>query len=394
MGLLDPPAPPVFTESKYRRRGGPRDIFFIGSSSIARGSEASYAGHDKTQYGYFTNLGYVGWAQIQGNGLWRYAGQAATGGYSAMQVRDEHLPAALAAKPWACVVHCGQNNIESWEDTLAALTTIYQSLLAARIMPILVTIQPLDNASDKIKVNRLNTWIKARARDMGVPVLDSHALFVNPETNAWATAYSDGDQVHSNGLGAKVLGKLLNDTLAPWLPATGAFDFAASEPDTSLLVSRPLNYVTSGSFTSGWSGTLGTGAAATKTDQTGVVGKMMTITYDGSGSAATTIVGPTVTLVAGRRYRLGFKSKLVLPGAGRVTFRLAQQPASTEDKLFGFRAEQAYDLGQYVQEWTMPAGLSSYAFRPAFTLDGTPASGFAFSFGQFTWQDMTAQTTI
>lgn len=385
---------PLFTETQYRRRGGPRDIFFIGSSSIARGSEASYVGHNKVGFGYFTDAAYVGWAQIQSNGLWRYAGQAATGGYSAMQVRDEHLPVAMAAKPWACVVHCGQNSIDMFADTLAALDTVYTQLIAANIMPIIVTVQPLDNIVDASLVNKLNVWLRRRARELGVPLIDSHKLFTDPATNKWLPAYSDGDSVHSNAAGAKALAKLFNDTLAPWLPTFGAFDFAHSEPDASLLMQKPIMMNKVGTFVESWSGSLGTGAVVTQADHADVAGKLLTITYDGSGSGVTTFVGATQTLVAGRRYRLGFKSKFVRPGAGRITFRLAQQPVSTEDKLFGFRVEQGYELGSYVQEWTMPAGLSSYTFRPAFTLDNSPASGTVFQMGQFTWQDLTGQGIV
>ncbi|MEI4273941.1 SGNH/GDSL hydrolase family protein [Klenkia sp. LSe6-5] len=392
MGLLDPPAlSPRAGRGLVggRRSDGRRDIFFIGSSSTNRDSYESYTGATRVAFGYFEGLSWPGWAQIESNGRWRFAGLAAQSGYSAAQVRDEFLPVALAAAPWACVVHCGQNGIEDLPGTISALTDIFTALLNAGIIPILVTSQPLDNQADTTRVPKLNVWLRRQARRLGVPLIDSHALFTNPATGQWLTAYSDGDQVHSNTAGAQALGQLFNTVMDNWLPPTPLAQLNTFQPDTSLLMSKPLMLNASGSFVEGWSGTLGSNAVVSQDTVAGCDGKMLTVSYTAAGGT-TTVVGSTVTLVPGNRYRLGFKHKLARPGVGRAMFRLAQNPAGTEVRQFGWRVELPFGLSTYYQEWVQPAGLSAYAFRPVITLDNSPAAGFAYSIGQFTWENLTA----
>jgi lysophospholipase L1-like esterase len=111
---------------------------------------------------------------------------AATGGFTTDQIVATHLPTVLAAKPNACVVLGGINDMTIGAvavpaSTIANLKTIYTSLIAAGILPIACTIPPKNGYTEGPA--SLNAWISRYARNNGFPVLDFYSLLVDPSTS-------------------------------------------------------------------------------------------------------------------------------------------------------------------------------------------------------------------
>ncbi|HHN6278777.1 TPA: SGNH/GDSL hydrolase family protein, partial [Klebsiella pneumoniae] len=90
----------------------PGDIFAIGDSITAYGVAWSGANASGTSYAPCINdQSWHGWASLFTNGRIQLAGISATGGYTVTQVKNVHLPNAIAADPTFCVVMCGRNDI-------------------------------------------------------------------------------------------------------------------------------------------------------------------------------------------------------------------------------------------------------------------------------------------
>lgn len=185
---------------------------------------------------------YRNWAVLLPDGAVTYGGAFATGGYTAQQVRDVHLPQVLALnpKPTMCVVLAGTNNASSdLAGARQALTDIYTGLRAAGIVPIACALTPRSDAVEFVA--RLNRWIAQYARLNTIPFCNFHnAKTVDAATGGWKSGLNL-DTVHPGVLGAKAMGETLAPVLKtvaasrPWSPA-----LAASNVDVTVAFASPL----------------------------------------------------------------------------------------------------------------------------------------------------------
>lgn len=162
------------------------------------------------------------------------AGIFATGGYTAMQVRDTHLPSVLALDPapGACIVHCGANDYSissgtlfDWNTSTSAIIDICTQLLAHGIVPILVAeVAAYVTANATIRANstKWNEWIRRYAFQNGFPMLDEYAALVQDDGSMLEIYDTGGDETHPSHLGHKAIAqKFIDDGGLSIFPVTG-----------------------------------------------------------------------------------------------------------------------------------------------------------------------------
>jgi len=191
----------------------------------------------------------------------------------------ERLPSVLARTPTWCVVLAGTNDVPfvvggslSYEKVIANLTTIYETLLAARIGVIAVPILNRETftgfdatqiASAQRVIGRINAWIASYAagREGGFRVIDPRSVWTDatglPTTD---TAY---DGLHPNTNGAFLIAQSIATQIDGDIPKLDRrfldpFDLwnATDNPTGNLLTNGEL---------------AGTGGTLTATDVTGDV---------------------------------------------------------------------------------------------------------------------------
>jgi lysophospholipase L1-like esterase len=212
------PKVPGLPESAAQPSSRAWDVGVIGDSLSFIGVTAGLAGNLGTGTCIFGQYSYLGTALALTRGRFRFGGNWATGGFTSRQVREQHLPSAVAARPAVCVVLAGGNDLNrlSQEETQDNLTAMVTALQSAGTLPILVTLPPivLPDAEHKLRVTGFNIWLRQAARRLGLPLADFHAAVVDPSTGVYRTGYT-ADGVHQTGIGASAMGvelaRVLND---------------------------------------------------------------------------------------------------------------------------------------------------------------------------------------
>lgn len=184
----------------------------LGDSISALGGSNATTGAD----------GDVTWALIEAGGKLPYRGTYATGGYTAEQIRDIKLTEVLALSPLPAVarVLAGTNNVPDGTD-VSALDTIYRTLLTAGVRPIACTIPPRgDSAPANNNVDIWNHKVRTLAAELGIDLVDYHAVLTNPSTGGYKTGHGQTDNIHPSFLGLIKMGEALAAVLTAKLPAT------------------------------------------------------------------------------------------------------------------------------------------------------------------------------
>lgn len=266
----------------------PGDIFAIGDSITAYGVAWSGANASGTSYAPCINdQSWHGWASLFTNGRIQLAGISATGGYTVTQVKNVHLPNAIATDPTFCVVMCGRNDIVQGINidtvTIPAFKSIFLQLRQAGIIPVVCTMSAQGNSGDntrRIAEQKLNAWLRAYASAKSLPLVDLHRYTVDPLTGDWITGYNQ-DVSHPNGTGAKVMGQALVDGLKDWTSPVWPV-----RADEQLAAGLTKNHITNalflnntGSNPSDW--TITTAGTATISTDSSVKGNVWTTTNQG-----------------------------------------------------------------------------------------------------------------
>jgi len=199
------------------------DFFAIGDSITAFG--IAYSGINNTGTSYSPCLrdqSWHEWATMMTNGRLRLTGISATGGFTATQILNTHVPKAISAGSTFCVVMCGRNDVVQGLNidavTIPAMNKIFSRLRYAGIIPVVCTMSAQSNSSSdaqRISEFKINSWLRAYARKYGLPLVDLHQATVNPLTGDWIPGMNQ-DVSHPTGAGAKVMGKALVDGLKEW----------------------------------------------------------------------------------------------------------------------------------------------------------------------------------
>lgn len=156
------------------------------------------------------------WAHLLSKGKFRFGGTYGRGGWTAKQVFTTYVPLIVQAKPTFAAVMAGRNR-DAAEGALSAIQTgfsytaaIWDALLAAGITPIAHTLPPLDGATaQQLQDDEwFNASVRVGAARRGIPLVDTHALFVDPTTGGWLAAYQ-GDGTHPSNAGRQAHGQAL-----------------------------------------------------------------------------------------------------------------------------------------------------------------------------------------
>jgi lysophospholipase L1-like esterase len=198
--------------------GGNR-VFAMGDSITAGNGTQSPLQLGSTQY--------LPWVGLLSNQRMTPIGFAAGPGITTATILSTHLPTVLAAspRPAACFVQGGTNDAGSFASvplatTIANLTSIYQQLMGAGILPILLTNPPRTDSPSgaRAALGKINDWIVRYASANGLPLVDLWTGLVDPTTGGYLAAYDSGDGIHPNAAGAKQMGVLINSAVATWFP--------------------------------------------------------------------------------------------------------------------------------------------------------------------------------
>lgn len=336
------------------------DIFAIGDSITAYGVAWSGANASGTSYAPCLNdQSWHEWASLLTNGRIHLTGISATGGYTVTQVKNVHLPNAIAANPTFCVVMCGRNDVVQGINidtvTIPAYRTILLRLRQAGIMPVVCTMSAQGNSGDnsrRIAEHKLNAWLRAYAKEKSLPLVDLHRYTADPLTGDWVSGYNQ-DVSHPNGTGAKAMGQALVDGLKDWtsptLPVRADEQLAAGL--TKNLITNALFLNNTGANPSDW--TITTAGTATITTDIAVKGNVWSTANQSSEL--------TVSVTPGQRLQFGFFTKT----ASQLSLYVLAGGSSSTQNLAGLRGWKTYitDWAYFAYEFTVPDGITQVTVK-------------------------------
>lgn len=362
-------------KAAYAARPGTPSLMALGDSLTANGGGAIDPVTLEVAPSY-NPVSYTFWAHLLSSGRFLLAGSAATGGYTSAQIRDTHLPTVLARKPAYCVVLVGQNS----QTDLVAPVQIWESLVTAGITPILCTLPATGTTAALWKFNQ---FVVRYAMQHGLPLVDFHAVTVDPTTGLYKAGYS-GDGTHQTEVGGKAMGQALADVLAKIIPNSAVAGVLADNNVASdLLVGNPLMLADNGAgLATNWAGLASfNGSFSTNP---AVAGRIFTVTAPTTADAA---VGTTIAVTPGNRYQIACKLSANVESLSGVWVLRFLSTAPTVN--FYTLAEFSKDVpvgSVYAIEWVCPPTITTVRFD----ILAKTAAGASMSIGQFTARDLTA----
>ena len=285
---------------------GGNAVYYIGDSIVAYGIASSGGGGEVGTL-YKPLIGaraWAAWAMALSDGVIRYAGQSATGGYTSAQILNEHLPNALKSGADYCIISAGTNDLRlevAEATTIANIYNICDQLRGVGIkpLPMLMPGRQELTAEHLAKKARIHAAIRAYCELHDLPVVDMQTAVANPSTGAWIPGYNY-DISHPNQHGAFHMGKAVVKALGPRI--------AKVYPIRPASATGNGNLVKSGQFdgTDGW--TLKGDAVVADTEE---LGKDLVLV---AGQSATqTVTTPASGVVA---FNFRFKVEGAAPSVG------------------------------------------------------------------------------
>lgn len=342
------------------------------------------------------------WTALLSQGQIYHAGVSATIGFTSSQILATHVPVAIAAQPDFCCVLAGTNDAPqiangtiTLAQTIQNLTSIYTLIRANGIMPVAMTIPPRNNTTTQIllAISNINEFISRYARQNNIPLIDTHSILVDPSSNvgAWNPAYllADGNFVHWNEAGAKVVAQQMITRLTPLVIATTTWlpDWNA---DTSLLQPNQLMLTDSNAdgVPDNWTVSAGTGYTPSLPAAVSPgLGKLMTFQRASNDVSVQFSLG--IGLTALHRYLVAFRlSTTVEASGGYAGYRLINTGGA---QIFFKINNWPKDIpanSVYSTEFVAPTGLSDYTSY--LVMSAGLASGAIAQMGQFAYLDLTS----
>ncbi|HEY8106176.1 MAG TPA: kelch repeat-containing protein [Gemmatimonadales bacterium] len=398
-GASGPPGPPT-------ARGGV--LIQIGDSLTAFGFDYAQdaAGSAQTgDIGAISPYNWGMWASLDSQGRIRYGGAAATAGLTSAQILEatRSLLTGPLARPAAyATVLAGANDV-GYELPLASaqanLAAIYELLVEHGITPIPCTLPPRDPFSGEpqatIEHQRdatilLNQWIAHTAQVHGWPLADLYSALVDPQTGEYKPGLNI-DQLHQNGVGAKVMGQALADALSGYpLPAPPLL--AGSQADSAYALPNNLFLNSSAGLPEGWSQS-GSPTLAVAPDPA-VSGDAFSITRGEKETYGVVWASAPMSVQPGDVvYLAGRIQSTVQATEGEIYYRLISYPSESKS-VFGLY-DWDHDItgsgqwGTFAIETTVPDLGSDHQLLLQATVTGSTPASAQLKLAQVTWLDMT-----
>jgi lysophospholipase L1-like esterase len=209
-------------------------------------------GDSITAYGYGEKGDWLTRLCFYSHQLYRRRETFAIGGKTAQEIEAELLPQVLAMDPppRACVVAAGSNNYfddMTVDAGFQAVERMCSALVVAGILPVLWTVPPRGDITGSLpRICRWNAHVHRLRTRRGFPLLDAFAALADPATGTIPAALTT-DGTHPTDAGAAAIASYaLADSLFAGVPQDGAPLIAATDLDTSNLMTRGLFTADSG----------------------------------------------------------------------------------------------------------------------------------------------------
>lgn len=201
--------PRMFSKPLVRFRQGTMTLTALKVSASYPNAKCAFIGDSLTQGRFASSYADAFPQRVRAD----YPGEVLVAGAPSATTEDwiAALPSVIAMKPRYAFVLLGVNDLTT-SRTLSAIqadyTTIMRTLGANEIVPIALTVPPINDSS----VPTLNTWIKAQ----GWRYIDIYPLLVGSGT-ALNASYGSGDGIHWNSAGNGVV----YDAVTAYIAAQG-----------------------------------------------------------------------------------------------------------------------------------------------------------------------------
>lgn len=344
-------------------------VWKLGDSISANGSTNPAGAADRI---FPDSRDYLEWACLLSMGKLIYGGSAATGGYRTDQIITTWLPAVLAARPTFCVVHAGTNDIGTLTtaQTLANLKSIFDQLLAAGITPVATTMLPKETNKGSVRepLDTMSAFVTRYADLKGFPRVDWTTPFITT-AGGW-TGYTsptpgpyNGDDVHPNGAGAKVMGQALADALSP-LVATRPESLATNTNYLADFVQTRVNALfltdtNADGVADQITATTATGAVYALTAMSVGEGNGNWQSLERTSTGSPTIETAAITVAPGDLISFSVKVKTSGMKTGGATWHLRLTTSSVVDVTAHRNRTEDITLGLWKTVFRVPAGVTS-----------------------------------
>ena len=291
----------------------------------------------------------------------QYVYNAGVPGNNSGQMLDRIQADVIARAPQLCTLMAGTNDIGNnvpFATYQANVRAIVTALRTAGIVPVICTIPPNADAARHGRISQWNGWLKRYAASLGLILLDTHGVLVDPATaGAYLAAYN-GDGTHPNMAGTLAVGQYVATNLAPLLPTFTPL-LTDMQADPSNLLTGGLFAVDSNAdgYADGWVqyGGAVPGATPSLVTDAAVKGKMQRVTQ-----VATTSNSYVSQSIAPPKYTSGDRLLLtaVVTSDGGVSAQITVNSYGGTDKVFKPLSDVTAVLTRVLvyQEFTPPTG--------------------------------------
>lgn len=339
--------------------------------------------------------GWPAWASMLSGQRLRYVRNAGVFGNTSAQMLARFDTDVTPYAPKVVTLMCGTNDTGQSVPlaTIAAnIRAIVAKIKTIGARPVLFTCPPTGSVtpSDRqARVAALNAWIRRYATASGIPVIDAYALWVDPATGSYQSAYDGGDTVHPGGPGYLALASAVAAKVGAGLLPEAPPMLCAYNGDTQNLVANGLFLTGTAASPTSWSYQNAT-SGITKTYVTGdaaVVGTQLQLAAVAT-SGVQFVLQTISSMTAGHVYRLSARVKVsgVTGGTWSVLLRPKDSGgAGLGDYYPASAVTQAID-GVIELEFTAPVGTVSGQIQ----IQVASGSTMTFQIGQVTLYDLTA----
>ncbi|AXH35214.1 hypothetical protein DVJ78_07175 [Humibacter sp. BT305] len=350
--------------SSAQARPGNRTVFLGDSITRGIGDEPGPVGtlltYRSQTFGNFASM-------LSGERI-NYVRNAGVPGNTSAQMLARFDADVAAYQPNCVVLLAGTNDANQAVDiavTIANIKAIVGKIREIGAVPVLCTLPPTEetnptSAERKRRIAAINLWLQGYARSEGLTLVDFFAALVDEATGGYIPAYKL-DTTHPNAAGCLVMGTLLNNTLAPLLPAT-ASPLPVTGVNPANLVTGPLMLADANSdgVADGWT-KLGPVGSATVEADASIPGSWQALEAAATSDVAS-IFQPVSSFIAGHTYRLAARFQLVSYGSGSgASFFVRCVNASSvgTGDLYLFRNMTQPVAGVEFFDFTAPVGSTS-----------------------------------